>query len=67
MCDDCAVTVKDRSRREASLPSTITNSYCKPSKILFAADMTPMNVEISAKGPLNREEMRTFSVKVGPW
>ena len=62
VCDGCEVTVKDGSRREASLPITITNSYCKPSKVFWAAAMTPMNVEISAKAPSNREEMRRFII-----
>ena len=62
MCEGCAVTVKDRSRREASLPNTIIGSYYKPSKILWAAAMTLKNVEISAKGPFDREAIKRFII-----
>ena len=60
--ESCAVTVKDRSRREARLPSTSIGSYCKPSKIFWTAAMTLKNVEISVTGPSNREATNPFIV-----
>ena len=62
MYGGCAVTVKDRSWREASLPRAVTESYDKPSNIFGAAAMIPKNVERSVTAPLNIEATNISSI-----